>query len=211
MKRVLLVAVLLMSLPAVLLADGKKKKGSEPAAEDNNKEIHWITSFDELQAKMKENPKKVYVDIYTGWCGWCKKMDAATFTNPSFIKYINTNFYAFKFDAERQDVINFQGEQFSFDPQYKANTLAVRWMKGQMSYPTTIFMTENFQNPTPIPGYMDVEHVEPIVSYFGDNAYKHVRWDDYQKTFHGTWSSSQSPETQPPHGGMSPGPQPNQH
>ena len=201
MKRVLLLAILTLSVPAILHADSKNKKAAEPAAAPaDDKEIHWITSFDELQQKMKEHPKKVYVDVYTGWCGWCKKMDASTFNNPSLIKYMNANFYAVKFDAERQDPINFQGEQFKFEPQYRANTLVVRWLKGadKISYPTAVFMTENFQNPMPVPGYMTVAQIEPILSYFGDNAYKHVSWDAYLKAFKTHWDNGQPADNTPP-------------
>jgi thioredoxin-related protein len=211
MKRIAIVALILLSAPAVLMADGKKKTSGpakakttevKPTAPDN-KEIHWITSIDELQAKMQQNPKKVYVDIYTGWCGWCKKMDVSTFSNPDLIKYMNLNFYAVKFDAERQDVIHFQGKEFRFEPQFRANTWAVELMKGnnpnvQMSYPTTIFMLENFQNPTPVPGYMTVPQIEVILTYFGDNAYKHVKWEDYQKSYKPIWKTVSDDMTPPP-------------
>ncbi len=206
MKRVLLLAMAMISIPALLMADGKNKKTATekspaPAASSaNNKEIHWITDINELQAKMKANPKKVYMDVYTGWCGWCKKMDATTFSNPDLIKYMNNNFYAVKLDAERQDVINFLGKEYHYEPQYKANTFAVELMQGKMSYPTTIIMLENFQSPTPIPGYMTVPQIEYVLSYFGDNAYKHVKWDEYQKTYHPTWDHGQAPDMTPPAG-----------
>jgi thioredoxin-related protein len=208
MKRVLLFAMVMIALPALLMADGKNKK---PTAEkgkttsatpaEDNKKIHWITDINELQAKMKANPKKVYVDVYTGWCGWCKKMDATTFENPDLIKYMNNNFYAVKLDAERQDAINFQGKEYKFEPQYRANTLAVEWMHtGQMSYPTSILMLENFQSPTPIPGYHTVREMELFLSYFGDNAYKHTKFEDYQKTYHPTWDHGETPDMAPPAG-----------
>src|SRR6185437_9293273 len=113
------------------------KKTPPPPEADG---IHWITSMDELQAKMQKEPKKVYIDIYTGWCGWCKKMDASTFTNPSLIKYMNRNFYAVKFDAERKDAFTFQGKEYHYEAQYKANTFAVELLKGQMGYPTGVIM-----------------------------------------------------------------------
>lgn len=205
MKQVLIFSLIFLSAATMVKAEGKKKPASPakakntnaapaPSTAENNKEIHWITSIDELQAKMAQNPKKVYVDIYTGWCGWCKRMDVTTFSNPDLIKYMNLNFYAVKFDAERQDPIHFQGKEYHFEPQFRANTWAVDLMKGnnpsvQMSYPTTIFMLENFQNPTPIPGYMTAPQLEVILTYFGDNAYKHVKWEDYQKTYKPTWKS----------------------
>src|SRR5580698_9458396 len=105
MKRVLVFAIAVLVISPVIMS--WKKTTPPPAAPAE--EIHWMTSIDELQAKMAQHPKKVYVDVYTGWCGWCKKMDATTFKNPNVVKYINANFYAVKLDAERQDVIHFQG------------------------------------------------------------------------------------------------------
>jgi thiol:disulfide interchange protein len=46
--------------------------------------INWM-SVEEVQERMKTEPRKVYVDIYTDWCGWCKVMDKKTFTHPNVI------------------------------------------------------------------------------------------------------------------------------
>jgi thiol-disulfide isomerase/thioredoxin len=121
----------------------KKEQQKVPAVPEAN-EIHWITSIDELQAKMRKSPKKVIIDMYTGWCGWCKRMDAVTYTNPSLIKYVNNNFYAVKFDAERQDTIRFQDKLYFFYPEYKANGFAIELMKSSMSYPTTDVYAREF-------------------------------------------------------------------
>lgn len=194
MKKVLIFAIAILILSPVFIA--MKKSPPPPEAEG----IHWITSIDELQAKMAQSPKKVYIDVYTGWCGWCKRMDATTFQNPKVIKYMNSNFYAVKFDAETQDVIHFQGKEYRFEPQYKANTFAVEMMKGAMSYPTAIIMLENFQNPTPIAGYMTPPQIEPVLTYFGDNAYRHVAWDSYKSTYHASWDNGQAADMTPPPG-----------
>ncbi len=158
--------------------------------------IHWIT-LDEAQAKMAEKPKKVIVDVYTSWCGWCKKMDAGTYTNPALVKYINNNYYAVKFNAEQQETVHFQGKEYKFEPQYKANAWAVEMMKGQMGYPTTIFLMENFQNPTPIGGYHPVKEMEMFLLFFGDNVFRHRTLQDYQKTFVSAWENGEKPEVTP--------------
>src|SRR4051812_3153395 len=134
MKRVLLFALGIFTMTSVIA----KKKTPPPVAPKPAAEIHWITSIDELQAKMAQSPKKVYMDVYTDWCGWCKKMDASTFQNPDLIKYMNNNFYAVRLNAERKDTIHFQGKDYYFNPQFKANTFAVELMKGSMSYPTAV-------------------------------------------------------------------------
>ncbi len=166
----------------------------------NDNQIHWITSIDELQAKMQQSPKKVYIDMYTDWCGWCKKMDATTFQNPDLVKYMNNNFYAVRFNAETKDVIHFQGKDYKFDSAHRANMFAVEMMKGQLTYPTAIFLMENFQNPNPIPGYRSVSELEVMITYFGDNAFRHKSWDAYQKEYQPRWEHGTPAEvTAPPH------------
>ena len=34
------------------------------------------------------NPRKYFIDVYTDWCGWCKKMDKDTFQNPEVAAYM---------------------------------------------------------------------------------------------------------------------------
>lgn len=195
MKRIIVIAIALACISPAFIS-WKKTPPPAPAAN----EIHWITSIDELQAKMQQNPKKVYFDIYTGWCGWCKKMDASTFSNPALVKYMNANYYAVKLDAERQDVIHFQGKEYKFEPQYKANTFAVELMKGSMSYPTAVIMMENFQNPQVFAGYLDVNQAETILTYFGDNAYRHQSGEIYKNSYKPRWAQGQAPDMTPPAG-----------
>jgi thioredoxin-related protein len=189
MKRVLLFAMAILAISPAVMAKKDPKVANAPS-----EEIHWITNINELQLKMQQSPKKVIVDMYTGWCGWCKKMDADTYSNPALVKYVNNNFYAVKFDAERQDTIRFQGRDFFFAPQYRANGFALELLKdylakgGQMSYPQTVFLMENFQQPTPIPGYRTVAEMETFLTYFGDNAYRRMPWDQYSKTYVSRWS-----------------------
>ena len=54
-------------------------------------EINWL-SFEEAIEKNKENPKPILVDLYTDWCGWCKKMDKTTYKNEVIVKFINDNY-----------------------------------------------------------------------------------------------------------------------
>jgi thioredoxin-related protein len=94
--------------------------------------IHWM-SFEEAVKLNDAKPKRIFIDTYTEWCGWCKKMDAATFKDPAVIKYMNDNFYAVKLDAETKDTIDFHNKQFTYVADYKTNQIAIDLMQGQMS------------------------------------------------------------------------------
>ncbi len=76
---------------------------SQLVAQEKTK-IEWL-SIQEAMALHKENPKKIMIDVYTDWCGWCKRMDATTFQDEKIAKYISENFYAVKLNAEMKDTI----------------------------------------------------------------------------------------------------------
>lgn len=188
MKRVLLLLLAFSAITFTASAGDKnkdKKTASGKSATTtsaNEKEVNWM-SLDDVQAAMKKQPKKVLIDFYTGWCGWCKVMDKKTYSNPDIIKYINDNFYAVKFDAERKDTVSFLNKEYSFKTEMRANDLAIQLLGGRLSYPTTLIMMEQFQNPQPIPGYLDVVKMETILKYLNENKYLTVKWEDYQKDF----------------------------
>ena len=61
--------------------------------------VKWYT-FEEAVELNKAEQRKIFIDVYTDWCGWCKKMDATTFNSPEIAKILNEEYYAVKFDAE---------------------------------------------------------------------------------------------------------------
>jgi thioredoxin-related protein len=52
----------------------------------------WLTSVPDAKAQAEKEQKLVLLD-FTGsdWCGWCKRLDADTFSQPEFIEYAKKN------------------------------------------------------------------------------------------------------------------------
>ena len=154
----------------------------KPAAEG----IKWM-NWKEMQEAQKKEHRKVLIDVYTSWCGWCKRMDASTFTNPVIVNYVNDNFYAVKFDAETKEDINFRGKDYKYVSQGMQgyNELAAEILNNQMSYPTSVYLDENMDEIFPVPGYQESKVFESVLNYVATDSYKTGKFDDYQKTFHG--------------------------
>src|SRR5690606_7291329 len=77
-------------------------------------EINWLT-LEQAEVEMKKSPNKLlFIDFYTDWCGWCKKMDTSTFKEPEVIKYINEHYIPVKFDAESKEEVKFRGKTYKF-------------------------------------------------------------------------------------------------
>jgi len=180
-KTMLLVAPVLIAAIAFSFI-----KHPNPAAETTDG-IKWMT-WEQMQTAQKTEKRKVFVDVYTDWCGWCKRMDATTFTNPEIIKYMNTNYYAIKFDAETQQTIHFKGKDYKYVAQgYRGyNELAAEILSGQLSYPTSVYLDENMDLIFPVPGYQDPKLFEQVINFIGGNNYKTgMQFDDFTKKFTG--------------------------
>lgn len=151
-----------------------------PVAETTEK-VKWLT-IEQAAEKIKKEPRKVVIDVYTDWCGWCKKMDKDTFTDPKVAALINKHYYAVKLDAEGREPITLNGHTYTFKPEYKSHELAVALLQGQMSYPTTVYLDENFNMLAPVPGYLDAKNFSKILQYFGENHHKSMNFQEYEKT-----------------------------
>ena len=150
-------------------------------------QVNWIT-FEEAVKLSEKKPKKLLIDLYTDWCGWCKKMDRDTYANEAIAKYINKNYYAVKFNAEQKEDVVFQGHTFKFRPSGSrgVHELAAALTNNKLSYPTTVFMNEDLAILQPLPGYYNAQNMEPILFYYGEDAHKKTPWPDFQKEFKST-------------------------
>ena len=149
--------------------------------------VRWYT-IQEAEKLVKQSPRPIFVDTYTDWCGWCKKMDKETFTNAVIADLLNSKFYPVKFDAEGSESVTFLGQTFVNDGKAgKAHQLAVALLQGQLSYPTVVFLTQ--QNDkfgvSPVPGFKEPKEMEVLLSFFADNSYATQKWDEFQKNFKG--------------------------
>lgn len=112
--------------------------------DDTEAEITWY-DFETAIDKNEEDRKPIFIDIYTDWCGWCKKMDASTFKDPEVVKYMNENYYAVKMDAESKEAIAFNETLYEYKVYQGGkgyNELAVNLLGGRMSFPTFVILSK---------------------------------------------------------------------
>ncbi len=140
--------------------------------------IKWM-SISDAEKLSKEHPKKILIDVYTDWCGWCKRLDATTYKDPNIVKLLNDNFYAVKLNAESKDKISYQGQEYQFDASKRINTVAALFLNAQGGYPTTTFLDEKLQVISIIPGYLATDMMQNVLHYFSENHYLTTDWNTY--------------------------------
>jgi thioredoxin 1 len=58
-------------------------------------------TFDQALEKAEQEGKKVFIDVYTSWCGPCKSMDKNVFSDKKLGERISGDFVALKVDYEK--------------------------------------------------------------------------------------------------------------
>ena len=149
-----------------------------------SQQVNWL-SFEKAIELNKTNPKPILIDVYTDWCGWCKKMDKETYTNKVIVSYINTHLYAVKMDGEGKKDITYKDYTFAFKKEgnTKYHELAAVLMNGKLSYPTTLFMNEKNELVDRIPGYLETAVMEKVLVFFNEKKYETDSWEAFEKTF----------------------------
>lgn len=135
--------------------------------------IKWH-SLNEAIELNRETPKKFMVDVYTDWCGWCKRMDANTFSDPAIAGYVNEHFYAVKFNAEMKDSLTLGNQTYHFinNGRRGYHEVAAILTNGRLSYPTIVYLNEELRHIGIEPGYKDVAQLKERLLYYSEEKYK---------------------------------------
>lgn len=130
-------------------------------------------SFDEALSNAKEQNKLVVVDVFTDWCGWCKKMDKDTYSNSDIKDLIDDNFVYVKLNAEGSEKQLYNGKSYtSADLSYYFQV---------DGFPTHVFLDSdgkviefkyNGFKMTNLPGYYAASSFKKILKYFIEGKYK---------------------------------------
>lgn len=145
-------------------------------------EIQWMTWEQAMKANETE-PRKKFVDVYTDWCTFCKKMDATTLKDPDIIKHINENYYPIKFNAEQKDPITYNGFTFKYVEKGKSkyHQLAQSLLNGKLGYPTFLFLDEENSKILLSPGFKKSDILMKELEFATSENYKTQSFSKYKK------------------------------
>jgi len=123
------------------------------------------------EAEAEEKP--VIVDVYTSWCGWCKRMDKTTYADENVNDYMEETFVPIKMNAESKDRTSYAGEEYSYNQIAKGFRIT--------GYPTTLFLQADGSHITTVPGYLKPEQFLTVLRFIGDGHYKEKTFEEFKK------------------------------
>ncbi|MDR0972161.1 MAG: DUF255 domain-containing protein [Bacteroidales bacterium] len=151
----------------------------------SQEKVNWL-KINEVD-NIKNIDKRVFIDCYTLWCGWCKRMDKDTFSNDTIARIMNSYFYSVKFNAEEKEPIFFNGKKYinknDGAKRQSPHDLAKQLLDNRMAYPSFSILNPDLSIATIIPGYYLPKDFEPILVFMGKGYDKEYSWEEFQKIY----------------------------
>lgn len=136
-------------------------------------EVRWRT-WDAGLKEAASTGKPILVDVYTDWCGWCKRMDRDVYAKPEVSEYLAKHFVAIKLDAESKAPARYQGRSET------GRSIAQGFRV--TGYPTTVFLRSNGEHLVNVPGYRPAPDFRVLLRYIGeDHIGRGVQWAVFSK------------------------------
>ena len=151
-------------------------------------QVKWNTIDQSAKVSVSKNEKLFFVDFYTSWCGWCKKMDKDTFTDKVVAKIMNKYFIPTKFDAEGDAAFSWNGVEYkgggvSANGRRATHPFAQAVLGAKMGFPSFAIFGPDRKLMTVVPGYSNAADFTVILWYFASGDYEKYPFEKYQAIF----------------------------
>lgn len=157
------------------------------AQEIEKQTVKWTPITEAAKTNIEENEQLFFVDFSTAWCGWCKKMDRETFSDPVVAAILNQYYIPIHFNAEGDDVFDWQGTTYgpgkvvNGRPGTHAFTRAT--LGSRIGYPSFAIFSPDMRLIQMFEGYRTAGEFSMILWYICSMDYTRYTWEQYQQIF----------------------------
>ncbi len=172
MKKWLLLFLVVM-FPAFTFAQTKQEKN-----------VKWYDMEEALRLD-REQPKKIFIYIYSDNCGWCRRMSGSTLSNPVIASYLNEKFYPVKINAGMRKDITVGTKTYKYVPADRSkgtpayHEFVVFLLQGRMGWPSVAFLDEHLAYLGVDQGYKKPADFETLLHFVAEEAY--LKSNDFEK------------------------------
>ena len=143
-----------------------------------SRDLNW-RGWDEGLREAATSKRPVLVDVYTDWCGWCKRMDRDVYSQSEIREVLSQRFVLVKLNAESGETGRYDGRSLT------SRSLATRFRV--TGYPTTVFLRPDGTHLVNVPGYVPAPRFQLLLRYIGEGYLdRDVPFDEFVKKVSGS-------------------------
>ncbi len=148
--------------------------------------VSW-TPITKAAASNPNQTKMYFIDFYTSWCGWCKKMDNSTFMDPVVAAILNQYYVPIKFNAEGNETVTWAGNTYtapaSSGKRGSAHPFTRAVLGAKLGYPSFAIFNEKQGLVTILQGYQHAYDFSVVLWYLCSGDSNKYTFDKYQQIF----------------------------
>ena len=159
--------------------------------------------FDDAIVRAKASGKHIMVDVYTDWCGWCKKLDKETYTDATVLKVLSESYVSAKIkgdDAGRRLKVRSQSTEengrtllqivATDEPQISEKDFTRSQLR-VTGFPTILFFAADGRMITKLSGFQKADAFANILNFIKDDLYEVMTYQDYLKSLEGATTTKE--------------------
>lgn len=136
-------------------------------------DVAW-KPFDIGMKDAAASKKYTFVDVYTDWCGYCKKMESTTLKAKPVQAELDKNFVSIKLNAESEDQVTWKGKKMAM------RELSASW--GVEGFPTILFLNHKGDIIGSFASYAEADLMINLLKFISSGAReKKVSFEDFLK------------------------------
>lgn len=133
----------------------------------------WTADWNAALVKAKAEKKPVFIDFYTDWCGWCKKLDKETYADADVQKKLREGWVSIKVNAEDGT------KRGTFNGKAMTYPELTRHFQVQ-GFPALLFLDKDGKPAGMIPGFLPAKEFGRALDYYKQEMYKkNISIQDY--------------------------------
>jgi len=195
--------ILATALGLLLCAPAGARAGDATESPSASGEVTWH-KFDDAIVTAKDQGKHIMVDVYTDWCGWCKKLDKETYTDPAVLQVLSESYVSAKIkgdDANRRLKVRAQPTEenghvlLQIVPTDEPQISEKDFTRAQLrvtGFPTILFFAADGRMITKLSGFQKADAFTNILNFIKDDLYEVMTYQDYLKSLEGVMKKEKS-------------------
>lgn len=133
----------------------------------------WRT-FAEATGAAPASGKKVLLDVYAPWCGWCRKMQAEVYTDAALRAYLHDHFEIARVDLSvHDDTLHYRG--------FAVSSAELAAGLGATATPTTVFLEPDGTYITRLPGFHPTADFLQVLRFIATDAYRTQTFEAFRQ------------------------------